>query len=721
MPAVGTTHHVKIGDIFCTLTPGGYRKRPAPMRGARIATGDPDYNDLSIWQHWVQHCWAGGIGADKWVDDSMFDSGVGVDTTIHEQASLSRDLSLATGGALDAASLDVKRVFKVFKKENGNKRLYCVTMPAEGSGVASKVWKFVESTETWTLQRTFGTSIQATAVAIHSGEFSIGFTNGKIKSTTDPDDADSWVNRNPPKGVTQGVASMKRYRQRLYVAYGDKVYRRKRNWKIDGKTVFYNPAGSSKITSMEIHLGFLYMGSENGHIHRTDGNNSFDIWSWDGGTQVTSLRSFDGRLFVGTYEFTDDDTVGAGGIYQLTGSAVTQLKRWGKIDRSTIIGDFTVYDRRLFYGASNLWGMNENAAGTDLGGFGVAVYDPVEDAHSIWASNKDTTTYPDSSGTGADWIVDDVIWWNGYMHASVRGHGNFRTLVQYRDYLEQTINYDTTTTAALGGSNNGFLVSSLYDAGTPGLDKIWRKATVEANMDNNNVTVELQYSTDIGSNWTSLGTLQRSLTGTHSISSASDQLTGSSSEYLQELEPGDAINVNGTTVTIESVESDTAATLTANAGATESGVAANHTKEVFQRVFEFGDVRAPRIQYRLVLGSSSATQSPVVRAVTISYLPIPEPNWMWDLTISVAPNNRLMDGTTDTQSMDTLVSTLGRYFRDQVLIEFIDKDGTVWAGSGSPGALVWDFNEDMHVMGETTGLEAQGMIRCTIIEVAEDY
>jgi hypothetical protein len=391
----------------------------------------------------------------------MYQEGVGLDTTLHEQMSLSRDLSLCTNGDLDAASLDYERRFIIFKKSNGNKRLYCLTLTEDSDPNGSKLWKYTLSTNSWALVKTF--SQHATCITEHSSEMAIGFTNGKIKSTSNPDNASSWVNRNPPKGEKNAVRAMKRYRQRLYVSYGRTVYRRKWNWKVDGKTEFYDPQGGGAIVTMEEHLGFLYMGSQGGHIHRTDGNNTFDLWSWDGGTEVVSLRSFDGRLFVGTYEFNDDKKLGIGGIYQMTGSAVTRLKKWGEIDRSTTMGQFTEYDRHLFYGSNALWSMNKNAAGTDLGGFGIAIYDPIEDAHSIWATNKDSTTYADTSGTGADWIVDDIIYYRGKMFASVRGFGIFYTPKTYRDYRTGTVQYDITTTAATGSANNGFLVSSEYD------------------------------------------------------------------------------------------------------------------------------------------------------------------------------------------------------------------------------------------------------------------
>ena len=139
MPAVGTTHHVKIGDVYAQLMPGGYRKRFAPLRGARVASGDPSYNDLSVWQVWHQHCWAGGIGADKWVDDSMYDAGVGLDTTLHEQMSLTRDLTRSTGGALNAGSLGVFGEFFVYHAPSGSLKLYYITYPDTGS---SYLWRY---------------------------------------------------------------------------------------------------------------------------------------------------------------------------------------------------------------------------------------------------------------------------------------------------------------------------------------------------------------------------------------------------------------------------------------------------------------------------------------------------------------------------------------------------------------------------------------------------
>lgn len=712
MAGVGTTHDVKIGDIYCKLMPGGYRKRFAPLRGARVSSGDPDWNDLSVWQVWNQHCWAGGLGADKWIDDSMYDTGVGMDTTRHEQASLSRDLSIcANGGTLDATSL-VKREYIVYQKPGGNKRLYCISYPDEGDN--SCLWKYTRSTDTWTKLYEFAHT--ARCITSHSGELAIGFTNGKIKSNANPDNDATWVNRNPPKGETQGVTAMMRYRQRLYVAYGRTVYRRKWNWTIDGKTEFYDPQEGGVIVCMEKHLSFLYMGSQNGHVHRTDGNNTFDLWSWDGGTTVVSMRSFDGRLFIGTYEFNDDASLGEGAIYQMTGSAMTQLKRWGELSRSTITGKFREYDRKLYYGASALWSMNKNAAGTDLGGFGIAVYDPIEDAHSIWATNKDSTTYPDSTGTGADWIVDDVIFWRGKVHAAVRGVGQFISPIAYRDYITGTVNYDTTTTAATGTANTGFLVSSAYDGGTPGLQKLWRFGQLDAFLPSNNVTVELQYSIDKGDTWTSLGTLKRTLTGTLATSIGSATIVGTSTDFSVEVRSGDVLNIQGEVLTVLTVDSDTQLTATANAASAKSGSAYQTKKQFTRKWYMSGyktEVLSPRIQYRVVCNSSSATETPTLQSVTFWYLPEPEPNWAIDLTVAIVERMELLDGTEDTQDIEVALATIRGLARDQRIFTFTDRDGTTF------DALIWDYVEDYHVPGKASEPE-EAFLRLNILEVADE-
>jgi hypothetical protein len=489
MPAVGTTHHVKLGNEYLIVRPNSYTKRAAPTFGARIATGDPDYNNLSIWQHWVQKCWIGGMGAESWTDDAMFDEATGLDTTSHEKATLGRNLKRGSGANWTLGGSTDIAFHRLFVYANV---LYALVANAT---TVARLYSYTVSTQAWAAV-TLPASFIVRSWGTFDGKLYLGGSisgTPKLYYATSPG---TWTLVTNPAGVTQAIYAMRQYNGKFYVAYGTQVWRFKTDLTWDGSTVFYSVAansGSNYIQAMETHLGFLYMLSQNGHLHRTDGNNTFDIWSWDGQTNGQSLRSYDGKLFVGTYEYTDTADIGYGVLYQFTGSAVTELKRWGKDGKATQMGQMTVYNRKLFYGAGSLLGMG---AAT---GFGIACYDAVEDAHSIFAYQPDTTTYTDASGVGRDWVVDDVIIFQGKMFCTVRGWGVFFTVDTFRDVALGTAQYTTHT-------NGGTIISSLYDAGTPGLQKLWRKITVYMTMPSANQSFTVSYSTDGGATYTALTT-----------------------------------------------------------------------------------------------------------------------------------------------------------------------------------------------------------------------
>lgn len=486
MPTVGTTHNLKFGNEYLIIRPNSYQKKAAPTFGARFSTGDPDYSNLSVWQHWVQKCWIGGMGADEWIDDAMFDNAVGIDTTVHEQARLSRTLKRGTGAnwGLGTTPTPTAYRFAIF-----NNVLYCLVMTAVG--VASRMYSYNVGTQAWTSVTMPGAgTFWARSISTFDGKLFLGGAGGGLSRIYWATSPGTWSLVTNPAGVTDPVYNMRQYNGKMYCSYGPNVWRMKDNQTWDGTTVFYKVnanSGSNYITAMEVHLGFLYMLSQNGHLHRTDGNNTFDIWSWDGQTIGVSLRSYDGKLFVGTYEFTDTVDIGYGVLYQFTGAAVTELKRWGRAGKATAMGQLVAYGRKLYYGASALFGV--------ANGFGIAVYDAVEDAHSIWAVQDDSTSYPDTSGTGLDWAVDDVIVFGGKIFCTVRGHGVFFTEDSFKDVELGRAQYDTSTAG-------GYIVSSLYDAGTPGLEKMWRKVTVYCNLPASSTSLIMSYSIDGGLSYT---------------------------------------------------------------------------------------------------------------------------------------------------------------------------------------------------------------------------
>src|SRR5690349_18184024 len=106
---VGTTTHVSLGGHEYMLKPYSYIKRRAPDFGPRFSSGDPDFNNLSMWQHWAQKCFIGGMGQEEWDDNAMFHESVGVNTMEHEKLTLARDLARGSGSnwALNATAITV--------------------------------------------------------------------------------------------------------------------------------------------------------------------------------------------------------------------------------------------------------------------------------------------------------------------------------------------------------------------------------------------------------------------------------------------------------------------------------------------------------------------------------------------------------------------------------------------------------------------------------------
>jgi hypothetical protein len=598
MSEVGVTHHVRIGDRFYLIRPGSYIKREAPIFGARFATGDPDYSQLNFWQHWVQNTWIGGLDAPEWTDKAMYDEGVGLDTTNDGYVALARDLTRGTGTwILNTPSQSSLRQFVVYSNT-----LYCLMRTTSAS---SYLYKYTASTDSWSLFKTFASHNVQRAV-VFSGSLYVGGTS----DTLDKYNGSTWSTVAFPGSHTETVYSMAVFRDRLYVSFGRFIWRLKSDDTWDGSVVFFEAVGVDNIVATETHLGYLYFLSANGRLLRTDGNATFDIWGWDGGTRGVSLRSYDGRLFVGTYEYEDTEDTGQGVLYQFSGSAVTQLKRWGRVGRATSIGNLIVHDRKLFYGASSLLGMSD--------GFGVVVYDAVEDAHSIFASSRDTGSYADTTGVGRDWMVDDVLVFGGYLFVSVRGHGLFRTALRFRDIALEEATFDLTGNGADNTPpNGGYLTSSDYDAGTPGLDKLWRLVRVTCDLPDSGCTVGIEYSLDGGDSYTALPIITK---------------TGAEVRYT-------------VTLPLESV-------------------------------------RGTRLKYRLSLRSGTAETTPKVRGVAWNYLPMPEPNWSWDFSVVITRQNHLLDGSIETPDTEEDFTYLEGLFREGNLIEFTDIDGTVWASDG---------------------------------------
>ena len=267
---VGTTTHVSLAGHEYLIRPGSYSKRQAPTFGARFSTGDPDFNNLSMWQHWAQRCYIGGVDQDEFQDDAMYDEGVGVDTSIHEKVTLARDLARGAG-ANWAISSGTTAATEGYRAIIYNSILYVVTFSS--TSVASVLWAYNPTTAAWATIAAF-TGVVARSIATFDGKLFIGGLNTAgtaaiVKYSSGA--LGTWTTLTNPSGVgTLTVRAMRSFQRKLYVCYGTQVWRLKEDLTWDGNVIFYKAdmnSDTNYILSLETHLGFLYMLSQNGHIH----------------------------------------------------------------------------------------------------------------------------------------------------------------------------------------------------------------------------------------------------------------------------------------------------------------------------------------------------------------------------------------------------------------------------------------------------------------------
>jgi hypothetical protein len=113
-------------------------------------------------------------------------------------------------------------------------------------------------------------------------------------------------------------------------------------------------------------------------------------------------------------------------------------------------------------------------------------------------------------------------------------------------------------------------------------------------------------------------------------------------------------------------------------------------------------------------------ESPVVRGISVSYLPQPEPNWLWNLSFVVMHEQTLNDGTVESVYTKEVIDFIQQSFRNGDPVTFVDIDGRPWEVNGQPGVLIQDMTFVYHVPGYGTD-PPEGRFNLTLLEVAESY
>jgi len=230
-----------------------------------------------------------------------------------------------------------------------------------------------------------------------------------------------------------------------------------------------------------------------------------------------------------------------------------------------------------------------------------------------------------------------------------------------RDVERLLATYDTTASGAGAGSQNGgWIETSDFDAGTPGLTKLWNAITLAVDLPSTDTTVYVEYSVNGGEDWVEAGTASK---------------TGSAKRYERTFFIGDASS---------------------------------------------GGVFGESFKVRMTLRTADTTKSPAVRSMTVRYLPVPEPNWQWDMTLILSDTQELLDGTEQEPTLADKLSNLEDSFRAQELVHFTDIDGTEWV-TGGPGVLIRDVQSRVPFIGPSSDGEYEREVVVSLIEAVEAY
>jgi len=129
------------------------------------------------------------------------------------------------------------------------------------------------------------------------------------------------------------------------------------------------------------------------------------------------------------------------------------------------------------------------------------------------------------------------------------------------------------------------------------------------------------------------------------------------------------------------------------------------------------DATSVSIKLRFTMRGANQNSAPQLFGFVVSYLPLPEPNWMWTFTIVLSKRNQLMDGTFETLDTEAEIAFLNALYRTKALITFIDAEGVQWSTGGQPGVLIYDMT--VNLMDLVQPLE--GEVQVTVLEAVETF
>jgi hypothetical protein len=622
--AVGTTHEIQLDGKFFRVRPGTYFKSSSPTPvGPQVAGKQVDLAPL---KSWFQDTWVGGLGQDVWQDDAMYKDGF-VDSYSHPHEL--RCLQLVeplTNSAAWTDGVNSQPYFAIRSINATDKpRLYVAIANLAADASAGQVYRYREDLDTGQLKSLFAFAANRRPVAMNivpkqGHPFFLGYSlavmatgNGEMRFSDASGETlagtiyKTWSNNQFATaiqhfndadyyGLSRGSVSAALYRNPPSTI--DKFYETG-SMAIGGFTVWNG------------RLWFISQVSEGvSRLYVSDGTVVNMAYEWPTSFLASSIYAHWGYLYIGGTRQRYDESAGIGQLWRYNGATMDLIAQFDdsgltstpKFPASTnyVIPDMAGWGKFLVVpntGRSMSDGTTRQ---------GVWFYDPEEDA---WHYGAYIPT-ADASGAQNRWVTQ-VIDFDGRLFMGCRNTGKVHFVRNDSSKFTQSQ-----------------YVSSVFDGGLAQADKVFNKVVIK-NEARKYSRITVEYSTDGGTVWTSLG------------------------------------NIDGPT-------SDTTVT----------------QETTFTIGTAFIGVTARRLQLRLTMypgdsaavGYANATgnRTPKVfhHEVVWDYAPIVRHNW--SMTVLALPYMVSPDGSRENKTGTTIMSDLWTIIENRKLVKFQDVDQKWW-------------------------------------------
>lgn len=580
-----------------------YVQGQSPIYGNRFASGDRDYTDFSFWWFWAQTDWSGGYKLeDRWQDDAKFFNSEAV--TVSTQPG------------------DIGNVKLNWKQNN--------SIDSEGSDDRS-FFAYGNPFNTFMIVGRNNTDEKMTAINVFNGnviwEDSATGANEKILSAAEFGDGDMYIGcRTVGSGSSQlkkstgssfsdvgainlgvGIYGLIAYKptDRLYgFVWNAGIYEITKAGVATQKQSTFPLEETSAISFSfgiegQSSSGLVLVGDRIYFTYQQSNTHRTQLWAYDiGDNAYVLIHTFSPGMFLrnpylierngNIYIFgeTGGAVYGRILIFKYDGSIMTQIHKVGRSDDATFsLKGGVVKDSESIY-----FGIDDGTSDYQIW--------QIDNADSIFSGIKPPATY----STDIDLLaISDV----GNLAVVKNGTG---TIVDEFDLIPIN-DYQTT----------GFIETSNFDAGIPSIDKLFHAITINFKKFASSQSIEVQYSTDGGSTYTSLGTASASVDGT----------------------------------------------------------------DVTSKTFFFdGTTVSKTMKFKFILGGDGSN-TPTLEAFAAQYVPIPIYTKQWTIQVNVADEVKRLDGRLVETTARELKSCLETSWWTKALLDFQDLDYATTLLNGS--------------------------------------